>query len=165
LGLTLGFFGAANLLFLRILKPELRRYSTRADYFNLILLFVIFAAGIAAWLTADRSFGILRGCVNHLMTFKAIGKLPASIKTELALAGIFFIYMPFTHMTHFVGKYFTFHKIRWQDEPIFPGYKSEQAIIRALGQTVAWSAPHIETGKTWAEIVSKPSNEPPEDSR
>ena len=31
------------------------------------------------------------------------------------LSALLAAYIPFTHMSHFVGKYFTYHAVRWDD--------------------------------------------------
>ena len=67
------------------------------------------------------------------------------------MIAVFFIYLPFTHMTHFVGKFFTYHRVRWQDEPNIKGSKIEAAIINELGNRVSWQAKHIKPGKSWLE--------------
>ena len=67
------------------------------------------------------------------------------------------IYLPFTHMTHFVGKYFTYHKVRWEDSPNVKGSELERRIGEALGYRLTWSAPHIKTGGSWAEAATEES--------
>jgi hypothetical protein len=64
-------------------------------------------------------------------------------------------YFPFTHMTHLFGKYFTYHKVRWEDEPNFRGSKIEKAVTKALGYRQNWAAPHIKTGGTWADAATE----------
>ncbi|MGD9202672.1 MAG: nitrate reductase, partial [Chitinispirillia bacterium] len=65
--------------------------------------------------------------------------------------------LPFTYMMHFVAKYFTYHEIRWNDEPIEPGSPLEKKIEKLMGQKVTWSAPHIrgEGKKTWVDIATE----------
>jgi nitrate reductase gamma subunit len=154
LGLIVGVFGVAGLLVIRIVKSEYRQFSTRADYFNLILLLSICLCGFYAWITADRSFSLLREFIKELLVFKSGLIIPASIKLELLLTAVFFFYLPFTHMTHFVGKFFTYHRVRWQDEPNIKGSKTEAAIINELGSRVSWHAKHIKPGKSWLEGAS-----------
>ena len=61
--------------------------------------------------------------------------------------------------THFVGKYFTYHKVRWQDEPNRRGSGIEKAILKALNTKQDWAAPHIKTGATWADAATEPGND------
>ena len=158
-GLILGAFGALGLLLSRIFRGELRRYSTRSDYFNLLLLLALFSSGIFAWLTVDKYFSALCGFIQQFMIFKPARNIPSPIAVQLYLTAIFFAYLPFTHMTHFVGKYFTYHKVRWQDEPNQKGSETEKAIIESLGNIQDWSAPHIKTGKTWAVAATETEND------
>ena len=39
------------------------------------------------------------------------------------------------------------------------GGAMEQRIGRLLGEQVSWSAPHIQTGKSWAEVATTPAPE------
>ncbi len=64
--------------------------------------------------------------------------------------------MPFTHMTHVVGKYFTYHKVRWADEPNIRGSEIEKSVESVLGSKITWSAPHIKSGGTWADAATAP---------
>ena len=60
-------------------------------------------------------------------------------------------------MSHFIGKYFAYHSIRWNDEPNLPGGDQEEGIRKALSQPVNWAAPHIgaDGKKTWADLATK----------
>ena len=40
---------------------------------------------------------------------------------EICLAALLLAYIPLTHMSHFVAKWFTYHHVRWSDEPNRPG--------------------------------------------
>ncbi|HPI32184.1 MAG TPA: hypothetical protein PLR32_02635, partial [candidate division Zixibacteria bacterium] len=70
-----------------------------------------------------------------------------------------------THMTHFVGKYFTYHKVRWEDHPNIRGSRIEAAVAKALGYPLTWSAPRGDLlfniyrsadGKTFTKVTSEP---------
>jgi hypothetical protein len=58
-------------------------------------------------------------------------------------------------MSHFVGKYFAYHAIRWNDKPNLAGGPQEAKIGKLLGYKVSWSAAHIQGGgaKTWADLA------------
>jgi hypothetical protein len=62
-------------------------------------------------------------------------------------------------MMHLFAKYFTYHDVRWEDEQNVKGSKLEKKVKEALNFGVSWSAPHMKTGKTWAEVAT---NFPPE---
>jgi nitrate reductase gamma subunit len=154
IGFILGAVGTFGLLLSRMFNPDLRKMSIRTDYFNLVLLMAVFVSGIICWATVDKDFAIARAFTGSLITFSATGSLPAAVAWHELLAGLFFIYLPFTHMTHFVGKYFTYHKVRWEDHPNIRGGKIEKTIIGTLGYKIKWSASHIKTGATWAEAAT-----------
>jgi nitrate reductase gamma subunit len=159
LGWSLGLFGALGILVTRSFSNEYRKFTLLSDYFNLFLLIALFVAGLSVWASVDRSYYFHRALAHNLVAFKPIGDLPFMLKIELGLSAFFFAYLPFTHMTHFVGKFFTFHKVRWQDEANAPGSKLEHDVIDALGEKVSWKAPHMSSGKTWAQGTSSDREE------
>jgi len=57
-------------------------------------------------------------------------------------------------MMHLFAKYFLYHNVRWEDEPNVKGGKLEKKVKEALNFGVSWSAPHIQAGKTWAEVAT-----------
>ena len=59
-------------------------------------------------------------------------------------------------MMHFVAKYFTYHEIRWNDEPMEQGSKMENEVKELLSQPVSWAAPHLDADgkKNWVDIVT-----------
>lgn len=158
-GFVLGAIGALGLFLSRMFRPELRKFSVRADYFNLLLLLAIFVTGFLSWLTADSSLSHLRAFIGNLILFENTSQLPIIVQLHLILTAIFFVYLPFTHMTHFIGKYFTYHSIRWEDEPNIKGSKIEEEVSRALGYKLTWSAPHIKGNRTWAQAATEPNEQ------
>jgi nitrate reductase gamma subunit len=155
MGWILGIFGAAGLFFSRLINPQLRTASLRGDYFNLLILLALFIAGLISHFAVDRSYSILQGFIGHLVRFQPADMLPASVKAELWLAVIVILYLPFTHMTHFIGKFFTYHRVRWEDHPNIRGGKIEKAVTRALGNRLTWEASHIKPGATWADATAE----------
>ncbi len=156
-GAALGTLGAIGLILSRVFKGELRRFSVKADFFNLALLLAVFATLLISLVTVDRDGAIHRALAGNLITLKPTGEMPSPIPLELFLAGFFFLYLPFTHMTHFIGKYFTYHKVRWEDHPNLKGSKIEKAVTEYLGYKLSWAAPHIKAGSTWAEAATDTS--------
>ncbi|MEW5701792.1 MAG: respiratory nitrate reductase subunit gamma [Candidatus Zixiibacteriota bacterium] len=152
-GWILSVVGVLGLLFSRLLNRELRVATILSDYVNLLALLAVFATGLVSWITVDPSYAIMRGFVRSLITFQPVTGLPAATATHLWLMAGLLFYFPFTHMTHMVGKYFTYHKVRWEDEPNIRGTRIEQAVQAALGYKITWSAPHIKTGSTWADAA------------
>jgi nitrate reductase gamma subunit len=153
-GAILGLFGAIGLLLMRIGNRELRTASVWTDYFNVILLGAVFLTTIWSWATIDPNFNAIRGYVSGIVSFSAVTPPAQLLAVHLFLASLFLFWLPFTHMTHFVGKYFTYHKVRWEDHPNIKGTSLEKAVMNALGYHITWSAPHIKKGATWAEAAT-----------
>ncbi|MFA5400769.1 MAG: respiratory nitrate reductase subunit gamma [Dehalococcoidia bacterium] len=148
----LGIFGTIGLLIKRSYDEDLRNYTAPIDYFNLTGILLVFLTGLLFWIIEDRSFDTARGFIQGLITFKptAIGLL---MTISIVLSCLLLAYMPFTRMMHYVAKYFTYHKVRWDDEPNKPGTGLEKKLQAQLDQTTHWSAPHIHTGQSWSEQV------------
>jgi nitrate reductase gamma subunit len=139
--------GATGLLARRISDAKLRAYSAPADYFN--LCFFIAAAGM---LVFTKTGGVRLGDVARaLMTFDTSVAIPAPQAVAMGLAAVLIAYIPMTHMAHFIGKYFMYHSIRWDDAP---SKVAERRIAEYLTYRQTWSAPHVGTG-SWAEIVTE----------
>ena len=153
-GAALGLLGAIGLLLSRIFKYELRATSAWSDYFNLLLIGSVFATLMWTWATVDPWFLGSRALVGDLVAFRLPYSVPAVVYAHFLLAAVFMFWLPFTHMTHFVGKYFTYHKIRWEDHPNLRGSELEKKVEEALGHKISWEAPHIKSGGSWAEAAA-----------
>ncbi|MBI5325516.1 MAG: respiratory nitrate reductase subunit gamma [Ignavibacteriae bacterium] len=164
----LGILGAIRLLFTRIVNRKLVLYSTASHYFNIILIGTIYLTALL-WRIADSGMVTnLMGYYLGLITFsKEIAiNLPVQIPkigyAHVIISLIFIIYLPFTHMTHFFAKYFTYHSVRWEDTPNAPGSKIAERVGEQLNQKVTWAAPHIgaDGNRNWIAIASAaPSKE------
>ena len=159
LGLFLAVLGTFGLLLKRIFRKELRLYSTPADYFNLVLFLCVLVTGFVSMLTGDGSFSIARSYVAGIFSFSPVYSTNTAMSLCLIFTGILFIYLPFTHMIHFMAKYFAYHEIRWGDEPNTRGSKIEKQIKKQLGYKISWSAVHIKKGGTWADAASDSDTE------
>jgi nitrate reductase gamma subunit len=160
-GLVIGIIGAVGLL-MRRFGRELRDYTAPMDFVNLLLFIVTFGFALLTFLLVDRDFSLVSLLVQNLVTFN-IQSLPASglqailpAVTVISMA-LLLAYIPLTHMSHFVGKYFAYHAIRWSDEPNLPGGKEEKKINEMLEQPISWSAPHIKGDgkKTWLDVATE----------
>jgi nitrate reductase gamma subunit len=160
IALVLAIFGSVGLLLSRIFDKTLRKASVISDYTNLLILLAFFVVGFIASLKFGSRYYILhQDFIKNLLTFNQAINLKPILKAELWIFIAILLYMPFTHMTHFVGKYFTYHKIRWEDEPNIRGSKIEKAVTEALGYKINWSAPHIKSGGTWAEAATEEASQ------
>ena len=167
-GLVLGILGAVG-LYLRRVSRELRDYTAPADYFNLVFFVVTFGVALATFFLVDRNFALVSAFVANLVTFNLVPFSGPGAATTLpvlsvVLLSLLLAYIPTTHMSHFVGKYFAYHSIRWKDEPNLPGGKQEAVINELLNQPVSWSAAHIKGDgkKTWLDVATE---EPEEESK
>ncbi|MGA3015995.1 MAG: hypothetical protein ABSF62_02670 [Bryobacteraceae bacterium] len=141
-GLVLLLAGSCALLAARLFDPALKPYTSPADLFNLGW----FAAAAGVPLAAFALEGAAPAAV-----WRAVFKFhpaPPLAGAGVALAALLAAYIPFTHMAHFVAKYFAYHKVRWDDH-------KEPAVAAQLLYTPHWSAPHVgaDGKKTWADVA------------
>lgn len=157
LGFTLGAIGALGLLVRRWRDPELRSYSSPADYFNLSFLFLFLAFAFLSWLFNDQTFDRARAYVHALLTLSSTHEHSSFLGSLTICLGSFILaYIPFTHMAHMFMKFFSYHKIRWEHEPNLKGSKIEIAVQANLQYKPTWSAPHIKGDghKTWVDLTT-----------
>jgi nitrate reductase gamma subunit len=162
-GLVLSLFGALGLIERRLNDAELRDSTTGADFFNLIFFVVAFGTTLASFALVDRHLDRALFIVGNLVTFK-MAPLPGSglevllPTASVVLLGALVAYIPMTHMSHFIGKFFAYHSIRWNDEPNLRGGHEEPAIHALLQQKITWAASHINSGdgqKTWVDAATE----------
>ena len=154
LGLVLAIIGAFGLLLKRMFRKELRLYSAPTDYFNLVLFLFVLVTGFASMLAGDGSFSIARSYVAGIFSFSPVYSTDTAMTLHLIFAGVLFIYLPFTHMIHFMAKYFAYHEIRWADDPNASGSKVEKKVKEQLGYKVSWLTFHVKKGGTWADAAT-----------
>jgi nitrate reductase gamma subunit len=155
-GILLTLIGSAGLLLKRLFDYNLRCFSGFADYFNLGIFVIICGSMLVAWVGLDYNFNVLRDYTASLMTASPFAT-SAVVNIEIVSVLFFLIYLPFTHMTHFIAKYFTYHHVRWSDEPNIKNSKIEKQVDRVLHYPVSWSAPHIKGDgkKNWVDVATK----------
>ncbi len=159
-GLVLGIVGAIG-LFLRRRSRDLRDYTAPADLFNLVFFIVAFGVALATFVGYDRDFSLVSAFVANLATFNLVslgsGTGVLLLMLSVVLLSLLTAYIPTTHMSHFVGKYFAYHAIRWKDDPNLPGGKEEKVIEELLQRPISWSAEHIKGDgkKTWLEAATE----------
>jgi nitrate reductase gamma subunit len=147
--------GALGLLVMRLTDPGLRLYAVPADYFNLGLILAMALLAFASWLSIDQSFTQVREYAQGLVSFEQPADTSGLIVAQSLILTVFLMYLPFTHMTHFLGKFFTYHFVLWDDAPNLRGSTYERLIADLLQRPVAWSAPHVQSGKSWAEVATE----------
>ena len=153
-GFFIGAAGCIGLLAKRLMDKDQREFTPPMYYFNYIFFLAMFVSGAYAWLLHDPTFTVYREFWKSLVTISPLHVDAATI-VHIVLFSLFLIYMPFTRAMHYITKFFTFFAIRWNDTPNFRGSKMEGKIQKNLGKHVSWSASHIQTGKTWAEVATE----------
>lgn len=158
-GLILAGIGALGLFIWRVSDRGQRVYNSPAEYFNLIFFDVIVVVTLIAHLSSDSGFSAARGYMSSLITFTPVTLPSGWLVAEIILVSVMIMYIPLTRMSHFVAKYFLYHAVRWNDEPNERGSKIEKRMMELLQQKVGWSAPHIQTGQPWSEVVKEMKDE------
>lgn len=161
-GMVMSWLGALGLLHRRLTDPELRDFTAPADIFNLVFFLLTFALVLVHFWFADRDLSRTMGFIQGLVVFQpvALTGTPAQIgftSAAIIMMALLVAYIPLTHMAHFIGKYFSYHAIRWNDEPNLKGGDQEATIGELLTQPVTWDADHIkgEGKKTWLDLATE----------
>jgi nitrate reductase gamma subunit len=163
-GLLLTLAGAAGLLHRRLTDAALRVGTRPSDIVNLTLFLIALAAlGAGHALRPAGSAGVLT-IVTGLLRWDTSVQIGGMLATGLSLSALLAAYIPFTHMSHFVGKYFTYHAVRWDDAVNRRGGSIERSMAEYLTFRPTWAAPHMTADgvRTWAEVVS---TAPPDKAR
>jgi nitrate reductase gamma subunit len=151
-GLALTTVGGVALFWRRLTDSELKNYTGLGDLLNVGAFATACVLVIIG--TLSGSMPSLPTLARALLTFDSTVKLPAVASAGLMLGSVILGYIPYTHMGHFVAKYFTYHTVRWDDTP-----NNQQIAVRVaeyLTYRPTWSAPHIgaDVTKTWGEIAT-----------
>ncbi|MFC1964758.1 respiratory nitrate reductase subunit gamma, partial [Chloroflexota bacterium] len=152
-GLILGILGSIGVLARRMLDGNLKPYTRRIEYLNLLFVLVVFVTGFFSWVLGDHTFAIARGYVKSLVTFGSAGSIEPVTTIHIMLLLLIAAYIPFTNMMHFFAKTFTFHAVRWDDAPNLRGSKLEKGLGPLVNQPISWAAPHIRSIERWSDIV------------
>jgi nitrate reductase gamma subunit len=154
-GALLALAGSLGLLIRRLAVRELRIYSSPGDFLNLVFFAVTLALLLAGqWLRPEGSPGALK-TLYAAATFDTTLQLPGVLTAGLAAGVVLLAYIPMTHMSHFIAKYFTYHSVRWDERANVAGGSVEKRMAEYLMYRPTWSAKHIGAeGRTWAEIAT-----------
>jgi len=150
LALTLG--GSAGLLLRRIFDKQLRNYTAPSHLVNVggfaLSCSLILVGAISGTMPP------LKDSVFGLLAMHSALRLPLILNLGLLLGSAMTGYIPFTHMAHFIAKYFTYHSVRWDDAQ--KSKSMEVHIAECLAYHPTWSALHIgQNGtKSWAEVAT-----------
>ena len=157
LAFGLGIIGGLGLAVIRLIDPKMKAVTTPASMLNLILLLAVFISGGYALMHSDGFAAGIWGFFTALFTATVPANAPIALTAHVIVTFVFLAYLPFTPMMHFVAKYFTYHQVRWNDEPMEPGSHMEQEVQGLLGQKVTWSGPHLNADgkKNWVDIATE----------
>ena len=138
--------GCIGLLCKRLFVKEFKNYTTPQEYFNLVILMAVSASGLLVWL-GDMKFEFGRNIARAMFTFSPIADVTPMLTVFIVLLAFISVYIPLTKLSHYVGKYYTFHKVIWDNEPNLPGSKVEANILASQAKpkdpnALKWGAPH-----------------------
>lgn len=155
-GLVLVVAGAAGLLHRRLTDPDLKAATIPADLAHLAAFILVCGVlGITYAMRPPDGPGPV-AIVAGLLTWDTALSIPGGLAAGLALSALFAAYIPFTHMSHFVGKYFTYHAVRWDDAANRRGGPMERTLAEYLTYRPTWSARHVgaDGTRTWADVAT-----------
>ncbi len=153
-GLGLTFIGCIGLIIQRLSDKKFKFYNAPMDFVNLIFILVLDVSISLTLVFSNPSFILSKLYAKNLLTFSFANIPDTLFIVHIILISFFLLYFPITRMMHLFAKYFTYHNVRWEDEANVKGGKLEKRIKEALNFGVSWSAPHMKTGKTWAEVAT-----------
>lgn len=153
-GLVLTFLGCIGLIIQRATDKKFKFYNTPMDYINLFFILILVISVVVTLIFSNSSLFLSKEFVKNLITFNWVDIKDVLFILNIVLISVFLLYFPITRMMHLFAKYFTYHDVRWEDEQNIKGSKLEKRVKEALNFGVSWSAPHMKTGKTWAEVAT-----------
>jgi nitrate reductase gamma subunit len=158
-GYILGSLGAVGLFVKRTTDTKYRDYSTLPVYFRLVFLAAIFISGIFAWFYAADFASELSLFVSNLLTLNSGITMTMPLTVHIIIALLFIVYLPLTDMVHFITKFFTYHAVRWNDEPM--DKKMEEKLHGLAAQSLSWSASHIKADgkRNWVDMTEEETGE------
>jgi nitrate reductase gamma subunit len=155
-GLLLTISGAIVLLHRRLTDPALRSLTTPGDVFNLLFFVAAFGLAGLGYLVRPAGAPGALAIVIGLLSWDTTRSVPLVLGCGLAAVALLVAYIPLTHMSHFIAKYFTYHHVRWDDAPLADNRRMAATMAGYLSYRPTWAADHMQArdAGTWAEIVS-----------
>ncbi len=151
-GLVLGSAGCIGLMVKRIFDPNLSPYTSFREYLNLGAILFAFLFGFASWIGSDPGFSVAAAYVRSLITVSSPPPASPLFYAGAVLLSLFVAFLPFSSLRHGIAKFFTYHRVRWDDEPNVRGSALEARIKSQLSRPVTWSASHVNCA-TWVEAA------------
>lgn len=154
--------GALWLLARRIADPGLKNYTKASDIFNLALFIAASAFLAVGFLAPGAQPASIVEIAHGAFRFDQSAHISVAAGIGLMLCSALVAYIPYTHMAHFIAKYFTWHSVRWDDRRNDAGSRVERKVAASLAYRPTWAAAHMgaDGKKSWAEIAtSNPAEE------
>ena len=148
--------GACLLLFRRIADEGMKNSTRASDIFNLIFFIVAFTLLASGYLLRGPDATPLGQVARGAFEFDRGVRIGGVFGMGMILTAALAAYIPFTHMAHFIAKYFAWHSVRWDDRRNERGSAIEAGIAANLSYKPTWSAPHVgaDGERSWAEVAS-----------
>jgi nitrate reductase gamma subunit len=155
IGGGLCILGALALLLRRLTDETLKTSTTSGDLFNLaffIAALVFLFLGLAF---REPGAPTVAEIARGLVGFDTSLKIPGLLSVGLILSGLLAAYIPATHMSHFIAKWFTYHSVRWDDRPVYRHRQLARRIAEHLTYRPTWAAAHMgaDGSRTWVDIA------------
>ncbi|MCP5120029.1 MAG: hypothetical protein GY953_55240, partial [bacterium] len=156
LGALLAMAGAFGLMLRRLTHRDLKNYTAPGDVFNLLFFIVALGTVVAGYVLRGPGYPGTLELATGVLTFNTALVIPPVMAAGLVLSALLVAYIPLTHMSHFIAKYFTYHSVKWDDMPIARAEKMGKKFAEYLTYRPSWSAPHVgaDGSKTWADIAT-----------
>lgn len=144
-GFALCIVGCALLLVRRATDPVLKKYTTPLEYCNIALLLAVLLTGACAWLFVASPYEV----AAQVFTLNPGGMAPF-VLVHLVLLGVMFTYIPLSKMSHYVGKFFAYHKVLWDNDPNLPNSAVERRFEDAAAHPARtrWSADQAQSASS-----------------
>jgi len=154
-GSVLVILGSLGLLSRRLTDEDMKNYTTPGDIFNLLFFIVTCILLLAGYLLSGQQFPGMLAFTQGLLTFSPSVQVPGLLAAGMICAALLAAYIPYTHMSHFIAKYFTYHSVRWDDRVNVRGGELAKKLAEYLTYRPTWSAPHMgaDGTKTWADVA------------
>lgn len=155
-GVLLAIAGAGALLLHRLTDRTMKGATAPGDLFNLAFFIAALGLlGLGAWAGPAGPADLL-AIVTGLFRWDLAVNVPFALGAGMVACAALVAYIPMTHMSHFIGKYFTYHAVRWDDRPLADRASLAAAIAAHLTYRPTWSANHVgaDGKRSWADVAS-----------
>ena len=152
---ALVLIGGVGILIKRATDENLKVHYPPIHYFKWIFILVTLVGGFyAVQFYYGASMPAVMGYVKSQLSFEIEPKLNPPLFSALHVLFVspWLLYIPFSHIMQLFFRYY--HELRWDHVPNRRGSNIERRVGKLLNQTVGWSAPHIQSGKRWAEVAT-----------